>query len=643
MTVDERPPLRKSRWLPSELLPLKRQRLLGKNFSVFDLETERWPDDCSVLTQKEIDFWDQHHIEIFLATHYNGYETPVNHIGEDCVKKFLTSYLQHRYRFPHICFAHNGGKFDMLSVFYLIQNDHWFQTNGYTADIPFLVNGRILSLKIRDKNKHCWVFRDSFSLLPESLEDLCNGFKPDVMKWDKKHVEALFKTDFYDNQEEWIQYCNNDCISLHQILCKFDDTIKEIGGSIGVTASSTGMRSFRYGFQKHPIATYYEYNDRFRNAYYGGRCEIFSQMMLEDDGPWYVGDINSMYPYVMRNYKFPVGKPYKVDYTMGSDCRGKVGIMKCKVYAPENLNVPFLPLHAPDGKLLFPIGEWEGWYDFCEIEKALKLGYLIDPLITYEFEGAYIFKDFIDSLYKIKMENADNAKGRVAKLLMNSTYGKFGEKEEREEFVTEGDLAGLIVGDFYYGYALRKYRQRCSYHLTAIPVRVTAGARVTLYELMEDIGIKTVTYCDTDSVITNKRFPSSKELGGVKLEFDFRRGIALAPKFYYLESYEPIKRLKNVACKGFSRSFKAKMTFEMLEEALLTGDKSKCTEQVIHPETWKIGAQHQSNALSTIVTTRTVNEDYSKRHVNPDFSTRPLRYPDDILKEVRAIAHTNDP
>lgn len=607
------------RFIPKEMFPLKRQRLLN-NFSVYDIETNRWADDTYGMTDDEVASWEGKPINPFLVAHYDG---EVKRFFES-IEDFIDFYLTDKHRCPHVCYAHNGGKFDVLGIFHAVTDNPKYSKFEV---LPLMQHARIMALQFKDKNNHRWSLRDSFSLLPRGLDALCKGFKPSQVK------TSMPTSAYEDDKKGWHDYCGNDCVSLYQILEIFSRTIRDLGGVVGYTLPSTAMKTFRFKFQKEPYKTYHVFNTMFRDgAYYGGRCEIFRQLMPPEDAPFYLYDVNSLYPSVMKGNKYPIGYPEKVDYGDANECRGKVGIMECDVHAPENLYIPLLPYHRFDGKLLFPIGDWRGMYDFSLVEKALQLGYLIDPVRAWEFKGDYIFDDYVDVMYDIKVNNKGNAKGEVAKLLMNSLYGKTGEKSDRQEFIAKGDFLGLEPFDLTHGYATRKYRQYSAYHLPAIAIRVTALAQIRLFEYIQDIVCQggRVYYCDTDSVVTDLRIPTSDKLGGMKLEYDFEYGVALTPKFYYFKTYDELESMKNVACKGFSKNFKNRMSYEMLYEALTSGDFCQLSEKVVKPASFKTSSIRHLDGWSTTVQLKSVKSLYDKRHVMEGYDTRPLRLPEDL-------------
>lgn len=622
-------------YIPKECTALKRQRLL-KDFSVFDIETDEWakPKDIALMSEKEIQAWHGKNIRPFLIVHWDG-ETPDYFRGKNCVHDFIKFALKFQWRAPHLFFAHNGGKFDFLPIFHHIRSEF----PQFHMPPPFMQHARIMTMKVHDRNNHIWQFRDSYSLLQHSLEKLTKGFGVSHIKMKQPKDKDDRQIPYDQAPDDWNRYCLNDCIGLFEVLKSFSSVMGELKGTIGCSAASSAIGTWRLSYLKCPISTYFQHNQIFRNAFYGGRTEIFNQFANEDEAPFYDYDVNSMYPSVMHDNLFPVSIPISVKYTDPNDVRGRLGIMECEVTAPDDLNIPFLPYHY-NKKLLFPIGSWKGFYDFCEIEKALDLGYKIKPERTWEFEGDYIWKDFIEALYPLK-QNSKGAKAETAKLLMNSSFGKTGERDIQPKLVEGGDYLGLRPYDFIYGYASKNEFRPSPYHLPANALRVTALARVKIYNLIEQVIARKGTnyYMDTDSLICNVRLPTSKNLGDIKLHHEFRRGIFLQPKLYFFEPYEyHYDDEGNLlydfsASKGFSFDFKRKLSFKLLEDALLTGNYDKLNETVVRPSSLRESSKRKIYGWTTIVQLRSVRNTYDKRIVNPDFSTIPLTVPFPITPE----------
>lgn len=610
---------------PACLTPLSKAYEL-KNIAVVDIETNRWLDYDEL---KDIPYeklkkkWHGKPLKPFLICWYDHVtKNERSFDGPECIKDFLTFYLVKKNR-DKITYAHNGGGFDFNAIYQTLVSEPCF--SGFYPNIVH-VNGGIMVLRIHDKNKHSWQFRDSMYLLKHSLERLCASFNPSVKKL------TMPPYPYQKHRQAWQQYCMNDCKSLAEILTMFSDLIvHQIGGSMGMTSSSTAMRTFRHKFLHRELPTYFERNNFVRLGYYGGRTEVFNMDAPYRGEPYYLVDVNSMYPSVMHDNIFPVSIPKRVVYQDPWDCTGRCGMMECEVVAPKDLNIPLLPYRDEEnmGKLIFPLGHWKGVYEFSLIEKALELGYKIRPLRTLEFEGDYLFREYIDTIYPIK-QNSTGALYEIAKVLQNGLYGKFGEHSERQVLITdpEADILGTFPVPYdEMGYTTKTLVKYAAHHLPAIAVRVTALAQLKLYAGIEHIMNRggTVYYTDTDSMVIDKKMNTSNRLGDWGMKTEMTRGVFFAPKAYCYEYLKDGELKIEQKLKGFSHDFTRTLTFDDFHKALPPwNDYSSFEENSMHPSSFKEISTRHLNGFSTVVKTRTIQKGYDKRTANPDYSTVPL-------------------
>lgn len=606
------------RFKAKSLNPLKKSRFLS-NFGVFDIETSSWLDNTVGVDPEIVNSYHNKFIDPFLLVYYNGSDFYV-YKYENCVKDFLKDFLTHKNR-GKIVFSHNGGKFDTLAVYQVFVGDPFFYERFDCQ--PLLQGSRIMSFKVWDSSGHVWDFRDSFSLLPKSLDSLCHSFKPDHVKLERPQV------DFSCDPKTWVNYCKYDCLSLYEILLKFDNVIRDIGGCIGYTIASTSLRTFRKRFLKTDLETYYEYNDFFKRGYYGGRTEVFRMIANEIDSPFYVYDVNSMYPFIMRSYDYPVSRPMKINPYDVDEFKGQCGVAHVEVNAPPDLYFPVLPYHREDKKLVFPLGSWEGVYEFNMLNKAVKMGYDVKTKYAWVFDTQPLFKGYVDYFYRLK-NNSEEAEREIYKFLLNTLYGKFAEKSERSEIITNPDvnLTGLLPFDTVFGYAIKKNKSFSPYHLPMISIMVTSLAQLRLYEYFEKIinrGGK-IFYCDTDSIVTDIRIDTDDRLGGLKLENTFKRGIFLAPKTYYLELFDTIEgNDKKIRIKGFTNNVKNKINkWEVWHKALTKQDFTPFYEQKIRPASLNEIRIRHLNGFVTLLDEKTIKNVYDKRQILEDFNTIPL-------------------
>src|SRR6185437_4426723 len=94
-------------------------------------------------------------IQPFAAEFFNG-EIREQFWGDDCVTKFVDFLAE--LRDPHICYFHNGGRFDF-----------------YLGLLPYFSgNIKIINRRIVKANIGIHEFRDSWAIMPERLEDFAS-------------------------------------------------------------------------------------------------------------------------------------------------------------------------------------------------------------------------------------------------------------------------------------------------------------------------------------------------------------------------------------------------------------------------------------------------------------------------------------
>ncbi|GAI87037.1 unnamed protein product, partial [marine sediment metagenome] len=132
-----------------------------------------------------------------------------------------------------------------------------------------------------------------------------------------------------------------------------------------------------------------------------------------------------------------------------------------------------------------------------------------------------IFASFVDRFYTLRQEFASanvETYEHITKKLLNSLYGKFGQKAEVWEKIGDAPNEPDRVEDVYEVGVFRTKQIRyllgevfeltgygeCFNSFPAISAHVTAYGRMYLYELMKAAGSGNYFYCDTDSLIVNE-------------------------------------------------------------------------------------------------------------------------------------------
>jgi hypothetical protein len=232
------------------------------------------------------------------------------------------------------------------------------------------------------------------------------------------------------------------------------------------------------------------------------------------------------------------------------------------------------------------------------------LGYKIEIIKGILFDKDYIFTDYIDfcKCYDMKKNSVKNTPDyTIAKLFLNTLYGKFGMKPVLDshkiidndqidfyldnynikEFIDLKNDKSLIV------YSLpnivdddkfiNKKWQKVPNISVAISAFITANARLHMSQFKNNPNFN-LYYSDTDSIDIDKPLPDDlvgKELGQMKLEHHFTEAVYLAPKVYgsqFVNKEEKIEDLVKV------KGLKDPISFEEIKY-LLNKESIKKIEQ----------------------------------------------------------------
>jgi len=338
------------------------------------------------------------------------------------------------------------------------------------------------------------------------------------------------------------------------------------------TAGSTAMAAFLLGHYNTKI--YIHNNEQAirleRESYKGGRVECFFLGEFKNEN-CYMLDVNSLYPFVMRNNCYPV-KYKKILHRVG--VRALQDYIKTYAITGQVLIETDEPVYAiRRERTIFPVGRFWTVLTTPELKHALAKGHIkaVGTCVVYEQEN--IFKSFIDKFYDMRLmfKSKGNAEyEQFCKYIMNKLYGKFGQKGEewtkigdkpnepdREELVFNMNGRRVtklryLLGEVF----LMNGVGECFDSFPAIAAHVTGYARIYLWRLMQEAGWGNYFYCDTDSLIVNekgvqclKNYIHSTSLGGLKIVEQSRNVIIRGLKDYSISQKQVIKGIrKNAVC-----------------------------------------------------------------------------------------------
>lgn len=349
-------------------------------------------------------------------------------------------------------YIHNLSKFDGIFLLKILANlgqikplihhedliSIGFKFNGY--NITFKDSQQLLILSLRKLGKAFGVdIQKSFfpyTFVKENNLDYI-GITPDFSLFDGiSHDEYDgITSNNWNLRNETINYCEKNCISLYQIIIKFNNMIFNLF-KISIhkypTLSSIAFAIFRTHFlKKDEIPQLSGHIDKhIRQGYTGGAVDVYIPQNEKGTKIW-VYDVNSLYPYVMNQFDMPIGKPIYFEGDIRAIEKDAFGFFYCKIVTPNNLKHPILQTHVKINnnmtRTIAPLGSWEGIIFSEELNNALKFGYTFEVLWGYKFERKNIFSNYIGILYKFRIQYPkSHPLNLIAKLLLNSLYGRFG-------------------------------------------------------------------------------------------------------------------------------------------------------------------------------------------------------------------------
>jgi len=280
---------------------------------------------------------------------------------------------------------------------------------------------------------------------------------------------------------------------------------------------------------------------------------------------------DSLYPSQMAKHHFPTGKAIHFNNLEEVE-GGCIWFAKVIVTSLKDLEIPYLQIHH-NGRTISPLGTFEMTISSVEYYNALKNNdYSFTIIEGYYFEKInYLFKAYVEELYKLRLTyDKSHPMNYIAKLLMNSLYGRFGMKLEGKMvmFLDDKKLDKMkskvkfvkvepIIEDVSLAEAETEELLGLEVNV-AIASYITALSRVALFKYKKyciDNNIK-IFYFDTDSIFTNKPLPEqfiSNKLGDLKLEYIFKESIFLIVVFILRVKRLELLRSKNHEFLRFTR------------------------------------------------------------------------------------------
>lgn len=301
-------------------------------------------------------------------------------------------------------------------------------------------DSRLYSLEFVTEKGTKVKFKDSLNICKGTIKGLAKDFKLPIQKGEIDYHKKRPVGYIPDYKE--ITYLKYDCEILARIIielrkyglnkltigsCALDDYIKNF----------IGEKQFSATFPKLNIVEF----TKIKAAYKGGFTYCDPRHADTVHTRVWVYDVNSLYPYVMRDCALPYGKPiaFLGKYKTNEKYPLFIQRLKCS-FTIKKHHIPTLQIK---GDLRFPATKYlESSSD--EIVTLTLTNIDLDMLLKHydvdnvEYLDGYMFKsstelftNYVDSWFseKAKAKKEDNASLLIiAKLFLNNLYGKFGQK-----------------------------------------------------------------------------------------------------------------------------------------------------------------------------------------------------------------------
>lgn len=419
--------------------------------------------------------------------------------------------------------------------------------------------------------------RNSLCLIQGSVASIGESFKTRKQKLDIDYDEASFPHVMTDKE---IEYLKADI----QIMAEALHYLIRDAGCSKLTAGACAMHDFvgRFGgkkkFEKFFPHLTVEEDEFIRSAYKGGISWVNPIYSSEDVGKGCTYDCNSEYPGMMHGqtgHLFPIGEGVHFYGRPGRKCPAtpkkfwdKYPLWIAKVELIAHIKPNKMPCIQIKKSTSFKENEWltEISNNGIPVELTITSAdwelmnecYDIEDGIIWKEGYAYrgqagLFDNFIDHWNEIKM-TAKGAKRQVAKLFMNSFYGKFGTRLHGHSKMVEFQNDMLK-------FSMLPEEEREGVYLP-VACYVTAYGRQNLVRAV-NANYDRIVYTDTDSIHLLGWEEAKgieihpKKLGAWKMESKWSRGKFLRQKTYVEDVVWPEEDAGlNIKCAGMPDNLK---------------------------------------------------------------------------------------
>lgn len=405
-------------------------------------------------------------------------------------------------------------------------------------------------IKVKFKEEVIISFFDSLKLLNFSVEEVAKAFNLSIKKLEIDYKAKREKGHKITDEEK--EYLKHDVMIMSLALEKmFEMKITRM------TIASNAMNFFKDTISKKRFEEWFKpplYDKDLRQAYKGGFTYLNEIYRGKEVKEGIVLDVNSLYPSVMYYSPMPYGEGIYFDgkyvpdklynlYIQNITCQFRIKKDMIPTIQIKN-NLSFVPtdyLSSSNGQSIN--------LTLTNVDLKLFLEHYDIYDVSYNWGWKYksstkIFKSYIDywNELKVKATKEGNKPLRtIAKLMLNSLYGKFAASPEGRSKIPY--LDNNIVK-----YKLSELEERTAYYLP-ISIFITSWARDKTIRSAQAVYHRFI-YADTDSLhlegtdIPENLLISDTELGKWKIESTFKRGKYLRQKCYIEDAVTPVDEIE---------------------------------------------------------------------------------------------------
>lgn len=399
--------------------------------------------------------------------------------------------------------------------------------------------GHFYSMKFKDRGKTITLI-DSLKIIPLTVKKIAKAFNTPMLKGEIDYHK--FRPTGYEPSSKEVEYVKNDVAIVANAL-KFFFNVKLTKQTIASNAlfdykNRIGVKNFKMWF---PVL---EQDVDLRQSYKGGFTYVNPIHKNKELGNGIVLDVNSLYPSVMYDKKLPYGEPiyYEGEYQPDKVYNLYIQTFRCNFELREG-KIPSIQIK---NSLIFKDTEYltsSDGYDvtLCLTSVDLELFHKQYKVYNMEYFGGWkfksstqLFKEYINHWMSVKekaTKEENEGMRTLAKLMLNSLYGKFGLNP-----VVKNKIPTFDAEENFIRYCTGGEERRDT-------IYVPMASFITSYARAETItsaqaNYERFIYADTDSLhLLGQEVPSNLKIDKVKMGYWELEARFIKSKFIRAKTY----------------------------------------------------------------------------------------------------------